>query len=107
MQGELPGTRDKEMMLPPGLMIIPSLPPLQRAPIEISSDLSSHQHSSSSSHPSAGLTLTAKNPGSLEFLERTLEMLQEEVAAINHPSPTVASCKAPKSLRLNLSDFWE
>jgi len=83
--------------LPPELMIIPSSPPPQRAPIDISPDLSSHQHSSSSSHPSAGCTPAAEIPGGIEFLEQTLEMLQEEVAAINCPSPTVASTLLPAS----------
>jgi len=39
----------------------------------------------------------AEIPGSIEFLEHTLEMLQEEVAAINCPSPTVASTPLPAS----------
>jgi len=83
--------------LPPGLRIIPSSPPPQRSPIDISPDSSSHQCSSSSSHPSAGLTPAAEIPGGIEFLERTLELLQEEVAAMNHPSPTVASTPLPAS----------
>ena len=96
-QGELPGTRSEEAMLPPGLMIIPSSPPPNRSPIDISPDLSSHQHSSSSSHPSARLTPAAEVPGGIEFLECTLEMLQEEVAAMNRVSPTVASTPLPAS----------
>jgi len=103
-QGELPSTRDEETTLPPGLMIIPSSPPLQRAPIDISPDSSSHQHSSSSSHPSAGLTPAAKIPGSIEFLEHTLEMLQEEVAGLNCPSPTVASTPLPTSTTSELTN---
>jgi len=85
------------MMLPPDLRIIPSSPPPQRVPINISPDSSSHQHSSSSSHPSAGLTPAAEIPGSMAFLEHTLVMLQEEVAAMNNPSPTVASMPLPAS----------
>ena len=97
MQGELPSTGSEETMLPPGLRIIPSLPPPQRMPIDISPDLSLHQHLSSSSHPSAGLTPAAETPGSLEFLEHTLEMLQEEVTAVNLPSSTVTSTPLPAS----------
>src|SRR5882672_5881207 len=97
MQGELPSTGSQETTLPPGLTIIPSSPPPQRSPIDISPDLSSHQCSSSSSHPSAGLTPAAEAPGGIEFLECTLEMLQEEVAAINRVSPTVTSTPLPAS----------
>src|SRR6267142_1717448 len=97
MQGELPGTGSQETTLPPGLTIIPSSPPPQRSPIDISPDSSSHQRSLSSSHPSARLTPATEAPGGIEFLERTLEMLQAEVAAINNPSPTVASTPLPAS----------
>src|SRR6267142_917647 len=96
-QGELPSTGSEEAMLPPGLMIIPSSPPPHVSPIDISPDSSSHQCSSSSSHPSARLTPAAETPGGIEFLERTLEMLQAEVAAINNPSPTVTSTPLPAS----------
>src|SRR6267142_6129417 len=96
-QGELPGTGSQETTLPPGLMIIPSSPPPNRSPIDISPDSSSHQRSSSSSHPSAELTPAAEVPGGIEFLECTLEMLQEEVAAMNCVSPTVASTPLPAS----------
>src|SRR6266850_6723213 len=96
-QGELPGTGSQEMMLPPGLTIIPSSPPPRRLPIDISPDSSSHQRSSSSSHPSTRCTPAAEAPGGIEFLERTLEMLQQEVAAINQDSPTVASTPLPAS----------
>ena len=96
-QGELPGTGSQETTLPPGLMIIPSSPPPNRSPIDISPDSSSHQRSSSSSHPSTRLTPATETPGGMEFLERTLEMLQEEVAAINRTSPTVASTPLPAS----------
>jgi len=85
------------MTLPPGLMIIPSSPPPQRAPIDISPDSSSHRHLSLSSHPSASLTPAAEIPGSIEFLEHTLEMLQEEVAGLNCPSPTISSTPLPAS----------
>jgi len=45
-----------------------------------------------------GLTpAAAEAPGGMEFLKRTLEMLQEEVAAINRASPTVASTPLPAS----------
>src|SRR6267142_2417030 len=97
MQGELPSTGNEEVTLPPGLRIIPSSPPPQRSPIDISPDSSSHQCSSSSSHPSAGLTPAAEIPGGIEFLEQTLKLLQEEVAAMNRPSPTVASTPLPAS----------
>src|SRR6267142_7156802 len=96
-QRELPSAGSEEATLPPDLRIIPSSPPPQRVPIDISPDSSSHQHSSSSSHPLAGLTPAAEISGSMAFLERTLEMLQEEVAAMNHPSPTVASTPLPAS----------
>jgi len=96
-QGELPSTGSQETTLPPGLTIVPSSLPPQRSPIDISPDSSSHQRSSSSSYPSAGLTPAAGEPGGIEFLERTLEMLQAEVAAINNPSPTVASTPLPAS----------
>src|SRR6266850_3601415 len=72
-QGELPGAGSQETMLPPGLTIIPSSPLPQRSPIDISPDSSSHQRSSSSSHPSAGLTPAAEASGGLAFLEQTLE----------------------------------
>src|SRR6267142_2407885 len=68
-QGELSGTGSQETTLPPGLMIIPSLPPPNRSPINISPDSSSHQRSSSSSHPSGGRTPAAEAPGGIEFLE--------------------------------------
>jgi len=48
-------------------------------------------------HPSAGLTPAAKIPGSIEFLECTLEMLQEKVAGLNRPSPTISSTPLPAS----------
>jgi len=38
------------------------------------------------------------------FLERTLEMLQEEVAAMNQPSPTVASTPLPASTASELTN---
>jgi len=97
MQGELPSAGGEETTLPPGLMIIPSSPPPQRAPIDISPDLSLHQHLSPSLHPSAGLTPAAEILGSIEFLEHTLKMLQEEVVGLNRPSPTVASTPLPAS----------
>src|SRR6267142_378674 len=97
MQGELPSTGSQETTLPLGLTIIPSSPPPQRSPIDISPDSSSHQCSLSSSHPSARLTPATEAPGGIEFLEQTLEMLQAEVAAINNPSPTVASTPLPAS----------
>ena len=45
----------------------------------------------------AGLTPAAKIPGSIEFLEQTLKMLQEEVVGLNCPSPTVSSTPLPTS----------
>jgi len=48
-------------------------------------------------HPSAGLTPAAEVPGSIEFLECTLEMLQEKVAGLNCPSPTISSTPLPAS----------
>src|SRR6266850_6054109 len=97
MQGELPSTGSQETTLPLGLTIIPSSPPPQRSPIDISPDSSSHQCSLSSPHPSAKLTPAAEASGGLAFLEQTLKMLQAEVAAINNPSPTVASTPLPAS----------
>src|SRR5882672_4214593 len=97
MQGELPSTGSQETTLPPGLTIIPSSPPPQRSSIDISPDSSSHQRTSSSSHPSAGVTPAAEAAGGMAFLEQTLEMLQAEVAAINDPSPTIASTPLPAS----------
>src|SRR6266850_7407844 len=97
VQGELPGAGSQETTLPPGLMIIPSSPPPHRSPIDISPDSSSHQQSSSSSHPSTGCTPAAEAPGGIEFLEQTLEMLQQEVTAINQDSPAVASTPLPAS----------
>jgi len=96
-QGELPSTGSEEATLPPDLRIIPTSLPPQRALIDISLDSSSHRNSSSSSHPSAGLTPAAEIPGSMAFLECTLEMLQEEVATMNRPSPTIASTPLPAS----------
>jgi hypothetical protein len=56
VQGELPSSGGQETMLPPGLTIVFSLP-TACVPIDISPD-STAAHSSHSSHPSTGLTLS-------------------------------------------------
>jgi hypothetical protein len=96
VEGELPSTQsNQEMMLPPGLVIIPGSPLLSQSLIHLSPNIISIHSTSPSFHPSVGLTPPTKAMA-IACLERTLALVRD-VMALATPSTSHMSTVATQS----------